>query len=164
MTDKRQKATKVKCKRDESRKNRQNWWNIFFPRRSTWVLLELVRRWTQHFSKNRPGEMENWANLDVRPHDYRICYINIDLRHQYGISVAMSQTFLRAKRSQRLIARRNGCFRRLRTGYLSIYAPSNLWMCFLSFWCRLFMAKCWNLFLQRLRWEKRKWNLKTIFP
>ena len=36
------------------------------------------------------------------------------LRHQYGISVAESQTFLRAKRPQQRRARRNGCFRRLR--------------------------------------------------
>ena len=35
------------------------------------------------------------------------------LRHQYGISVAQSQTFLRAKRPHRRRARRNGCFRRL---------------------------------------------------
>ena len=31
-------------------------------------------------------------------HDYRIYYVNIDLRHQYGISVSESQTFLLAKR------------------------------------------------------------------
>ena len=35
------------------------------------------------------------------------------LRHQYGISVAESQTFLLAKSPQRRRARRNGCFRRL---------------------------------------------------
>ena len=35
------------------------------------------------------------------------------LRHQYGVSVAESQTFLLAKRPQRWRARRNGCFRRL---------------------------------------------------
>ena len=35
------------------------------------------------------------------------------LRHQYGISVTESQTFLLAKRPQRRRARRNGCFRRL---------------------------------------------------
>ena len=35
------------------------------------------------------------------------------LRHQYGISVAESQTFLHAKRPHRWRARRNGCFRRL---------------------------------------------------
>ena len=35
------------------------------------------------------------------------------LRHQYGISVAESQTFLHTKRPHRRRARRNGCFRRL---------------------------------------------------
>ena len=35
------------------------------------------------------------------------------LRHQYGISVAESQTFFRAKRPPRRRARRNGCVRRL---------------------------------------------------
>ena len=34
----------------------------------------------------------------MEPHDYRIYYVNIDLRHQYGISVAESQTFLLIKR------------------------------------------------------------------
>ena len=37
----------------------------------------------------------------LEPHDYRIYYINIDLRHQYGISVAELQMFLRAKCPQR---------------------------------------------------------------
>ena len=32
----------------------------------------------------------------MEPHNYRIYYINIDLRHQYGISVTESQKFLRA--------------------------------------------------------------------
>ena len=36
-----------------------------------------------------------------------------DLRHQYGISVTESQTFLCGKRPQRRRAWRNGCFRRL---------------------------------------------------
>ena len=36
--------------------------------------------------------------MHLKPHDYRIYYVNIDLRHQYGISVAESQTFLLAKR------------------------------------------------------------------
>ena len=50
----------------------------------------------------------------MEPHDHRIYYyVNIDLRHQYGISTPESQTFLLAKRSQRRRARRNGCFRRL---------------------------------------------------
>ena len=33
-----------------------------------------------------------------KTHDYPIYYVNIDLRHQYGISVAESQMFLLAKR------------------------------------------------------------------
>ena len=41
-------------------------------------------------------------------------YVNIDLRHRYGISLAESQRFLRAKRPQRRRARRSGCFCRLR--------------------------------------------------
>ena len=54
------------------------------------------------------------------PHDYRIYYVNIDLRHQYGISVAESQTFLLAKRLKWRVARRNGCFR-------SLTLPSKKW-------------------------------------
>ena len=38
------------------------------------------------------------------------------LRHQYGISVAESQTFFRAKRPQWRSARGNGCFRQLKLG------------------------------------------------
>ena len=34
------------------------------------------------------------TNLDLEPHDYPIYCVNIDLRHQYGISVTESQTFL----------------------------------------------------------------------
>ena len=49
--------------------------------------------------QNRPEDTQNWTNLCLEPHDYRIHYVNIDLRHQYGISVAESQTSLRAKRS-----------------------------------------------------------------
>ena len=35
--------------------------------------------------------------LYVEPRNYQIHYVNIDLRHQHGISVAELQTFLRAK-------------------------------------------------------------------
>jgi len=55
----------------------------------------------------------------LEPHDYKIYYVNLDLRHQYGISVAELQTFLRVKRPQRQRARRNGCFRRLRKPMVS---------------------------------------------
>ena len=63
---------------------------------------------------NQPEDTKNWTKLYLEPHDYQIYYVNIDLRHQYGISAAESQTFLRAKRPQRRRARRNGCFRRLK--------------------------------------------------
>ena len=59
------------------------------------------------------GGRRRHENLYLEPHDYQIYYVNIDLRHQYGISAAESQTFLRAKRPKRRRARRNGCFRRL---------------------------------------------------
>ena len=62
----------------------------------------------------------------MEPHDYRIHYVNIDLRHQYGISVAESQTFLLAKRPQRRRARRNGCFRRLFQLVLTTFFKSEL--------------------------------------
>ena len=35
--------------------------------------------------------------MHLEPHDCRIYYLNIDLRHEYGISVAESQTFLFVK-------------------------------------------------------------------
>ena len=59
--------------------------------------------------QNRPEDSQNWTNLYLEPHDYRIYFVNIDLRHQYGISVAESQTFLRAKRPQWRRAKTNGC-------------------------------------------------------
>ena len=51
--------------------------------------------------QNGPEDTQNWTNLYLEPHDYRIYYVNTDLRHQYGISVAESQRFLLAKRPQR---------------------------------------------------------------
>ena len=54
-------------------------------------LLEPSRRCKQHFTK---------IDHDKRgsPSDYRIYYVNTDLRHQYGIFAAETQTFLRPKR------------------------------------------------------------------
>ena len=48
------------------------------------------------------------------------------MRHQYGISVAESQTFLWAKRPQLWRVRRNRCFRRLQTPGFSIKLTSKL--------------------------------------
>ena len=47
--------------------------------------------------QNRPGETQNWSILHLEPHDFRIYYVNIDLRQLYGISVADSQTFLASR-------------------------------------------------------------------
>ena len=41
------------------------------------------------------------TNLDLEPHDFRINYVNIDLRQQYGIFVAKTQTSLLAKHPYR---------------------------------------------------------------
>ena len=113
MTGKRQKATKVKCKREES-----------VTKQSIFVEYSLLlqkhlsfagARWQMNSTlyQNRPEDTQNWTNLYLEPHNYWIYYVNIGLRHQYGISVAKSQTFLLAKRPQQRRARRNGCFRRL---------------------------------------------------
>ena len=38
--------------------------------------------------------------INVEAHNYRIYYVSIHLRHQYGIFAAETQTFLSAKRPQ----------------------------------------------------------------
>ena len=63
--------------------------------------------------QNLPEDTQNWTKLYLEPHDYRIFYVNIDLRHQYGISAAELRTFFHSKCSQLRRARRNGCFRGL---------------------------------------------------
>ena len=58
----------------------------------------------------------------LEPHDYRIYYVNIDLRHQYGISVTELQTFLLAKRPISGDERgETSAVRRLVIGVLSVY-------------------------------------------
>ena len=61
MTDKRQKATKVKCKRDESLTKQSIFEEYSLSRRSIWVLLELVRGWEQHLAKveQEKGKIEH---------------------------------------------------------------------------------------------------------
>ena len=49
ITDKRPRRSNVN--RMNLLQNCKNCWNIFFSWISIWVLLELVHRWTQHFSK-----------------------------------------------------------------------------------------------------------------
>ena len=60
--------------------------------------------------------------MHLEPHDYRIYYVNIDLRHQYGISVAELQTFLLAIRPISGDERgETSAVRRLVIGVLSVY-------------------------------------------
>ena len=51
MTDKRQKATKVKRKHDDSITKQSIFVEYILLSRRIWVLLELVRRWSQHYIK-----------------------------------------------------------------------------------------------------------------
>ena len=63
---------------------------------SRWVPLVSPRSSpTQHFDQKT---RKLWTNLYLEPRNYRIYYVNIDLRLQCGISPPESQTFLRAKR------------------------------------------------------------------
>ena len=125
MTDKRQKATKVKCNRKESFTKQSIFVEYNISRRSIWVFVGARGQMDTTLYQNRPEDTQNWTNLHLKPHDCRIYYVNINLRHQYGISVAESQTFLRAKRPQRRRAKRNGCFHRLTALFLKIFRNIN---------------------------------------
>ena len=105
MTDKRQKAAKVKCKRDEL-------WNIVFSKSSIWVLLKLIRRWTQHFTKIDLEKRKIEQICIWNPMTTGFIYVNIDLRHQYGIWLLLSLSRRRSSSRnipQRRWARRNVC-------------------------------------------------------
>ena len=77
MTDKKQKATKVKCKREESLTKQ----SIFLE----YGLLEKKHlsfagaRWQMNTTlhQNRPEDTQNWTKLYLEPHDYQIYYVNI---------------------------------------------------------------------------------------
>ena len=120
MTDKTQKATKVKCKHghtcDESTTKRWIFLEfIFFGKKSIWAVLELVHSKTQNFTIiDQEKHKIKKIYIILETHDYQTYYVNIDLCHQYGISVAEKQTFLLAKHpSQRQGAKRNSCVCRL---------------------------------------------------
>ena len=85
---------------------------ILLYRRSIWVLLKLIRRWTQHLTKTDQAKCKIEPISIWKPRNTGFI-INIDLHHQYGISVAESQRFLLSKCQKRRGARRNSCFRRL---------------------------------------------------
>ena len=90
MIEKRQKATKVKCNGMNLLKNSQDSWNIFFFRRN----FEVRSQKNTKLYHNRPGEKQNFQ---LELHDHQICYVSIDLPHQYRISVTEAQTSLGAR-------------------------------------------------------------------
>ena len=60
--------------------NSQYLWNIFFFRRSIWVLLELfLEEHKTYMYHNQPGELSSQTNLPLAPHDYRVNSVNIEL-------------------------------------------------------------------------------------
>ena len=65
-------------------KNSQDSCNIFFFRRN----IEARSQKNTKLYHNRPGETTNRRNFQLGLHDDQICYVSINLRHQYRISVA----------------------------------------------------------------------------
>ena len=95
MIDKIQKATKAKCKLDESTNSQFHGMYSSLQEAICWVLLELACRRTQNFTKNDQEKPKiEQINLHLEPHDYQINDVkfNIDLSHQNGIAVAKAQT------------------------------------------------------------------------
>ena len=73
---------------------------MFFFRISILVLLEFVCRRAQNFTITDQEKQKIKQIYILEPHDYRIYYVNIDLRHQYGISVTKSGEMSLAARSK----------------------------------------------------------------
>ena len=78
------------------------------------ICVLLVPRKIQNVTIIVQDKQKKGTNLHEEPRDYRINYVNIDLRHQYGIPVADAQTSLLVKHPQRLEERRDGCFHMLK--------------------------------------------------
>ena len=82
----------------------QNSQNIFFFRKS--IRLSFAGACLQKNTKlyhNVLGETKNQTNLHLEHHDYRIYNVNIDLRRQYGTSVAKSgETSLAVRSKEKL--------------------------------------------------------------
>ena len=99
MTDKRQKATKVKCKHSESLTKPSIFVEYSLLQKKHLSFAGAHLEINTHFSKigQEKSKIEQTC-ISREPHDYLIHNVNIDLHHQYGISVAELQTFLLAKR------------------------------------------------------------------
>ena len=101
MTDKRQKATRVKSKRDESITKQARFLEYtlleyaFEFCKSTFA--KELKTFLKSTGRNLESKSENQTNLLFEPFDYQVDYVTIDIRHQYGISVAEAKTSLPAK-------------------------------------------------------------------
>ena len=95
MTDKRQKATKVKCKRDESLTKQSKYSSLEEAFEFSWSLFA-----DEHNTYVKSTRRNRIEKFECGTHDYQIYYANIDLRHQYGIPVTESQTFPPTKHPQ----------------------------------------------------------------
>ena len=80
-------------------KNSQDLWNILFFRRN----IEARSQKNTKLYHNRPGEKTNRRNFQLGLHDDQICYVSINLCHQYRVSVAEAQTSLGARSEERLL-------------------------------------------------------------
>ena len=102
-----------------------NIWGIYSSLEEAlfWVLLELVGRWTQHFTKidQKTRKIGQIYYLEP-PWLPDLLYKHWFASSVYGIFTPESQTSLRAKHSQERRARRNGCFRRL-----GVFIINNIW-------------------------------------
>ena len=97
MIDKRQKAAKVKYKRGESITKQA----IFVEYGRLLKHLSFAGAYSKMNTTLLPKSTRRNVKLNkfaFGAQDCRIYCVNIDLRHQYGIPVAESQTFLLAKR------------------------------------------------------------------
>ena len=77
MTDKRQKATKVKCKHKESLTKQSIFLEYSLLQRKHLSFAGARRQMNTTLHQSRPEDMQNWTNLCSEPHDYWILYVNI---------------------------------------------------------------------------------------
>ena len=95
---------------DDSEKKRI--WILVFSK-SIWVLLELIGRWTQHFTKIDQEKCKIEQICIWNPMTVPDLLCKHYLCHQNGISLIELQTFFLAKHCQQQGVRRNGSFRML---------------------------------------------------
>ena len=93
MTDKRQKATKVKCKRDEFTTKTVNFARIYSSlEKASEFCWSSFTKDHKTLPESTRRKIKSNKLIHLEPHDYRIYNVNIDLGHQYG----MDRTFAAA--------------------------------------------------------------------